>query len=131
VTTRYEGAGAKDTRITVHAAGEEIGDDVVPEGQIALAFSYDEVFYIQGTPGEVAELIGNAERLLKSVIHREETPMTAASQKMYRELAGAIANLAEAIAEGKIPSKDRPGQVALLKNNIDTLQAWTKQGWGS
>jgi hypothetical protein len=57
--------------------------------------------------------------------------MTEASLKMYRELAGAIANQAEAIAEGEIPSKDLPGQVALLKNNIDTLQAWTKQGWGS
>lgn len=57
MTTRYEGAGAKDTRITVIPAGEEIGDDVVPEGQIALAFSYDEVFYLQGTPQQVRELL--------------------------------------------------------------------------
>lgn len=57
MTTRYEGAGAKDTRITVHAAGEEIGADVVPEGQIALAFSYDEVFYLQGKPHEVRQLL--------------------------------------------------------------------------
>jgi hypothetical protein len=51
--------------------------------------------------------------------------------KMYRELAGTIANQAEAIAEGKIPADQLAGQVALLKNNIDTLQAWTKHGWGS
>ena len=57
MSTRYEGAGAKDTRITIHTAGEEIGDDVVPEGQIALAFNYDEVFYLQGKPHEVRELL--------------------------------------------------------------------------
>lgn len=57
MTTRYEGAGAKDTRITIHRAGEEIGEDVVPEGQIALAFNYDEVFYLQGKPHEVRQLL--------------------------------------------------------------------------
>lgn len=57
MTTRYEGAGAKDTRITVHTAGEEIGDDVVPEGQIALAFNYDEVFYLQGRAWDVGQLL--------------------------------------------------------------------------
>ena len=60
MSTRYEGAGAKDTRITVHAAGEEIGDEVVPEGQIALAFNYDEVFYLQGTPGEIMIALAEA-----------------------------------------------------------------------
>jgi hypothetical protein len=68
MSTRYEGAGAKDTRITIHKAGEEIGDDVVDEGQIALAFNYDEVFYLQGTPREVMELLTKAERALESVI---------------------------------------------------------------
>lgn len=76
MTTRYEGAGAKDTRITIHMPETPLGDDVLPEGQIALAFNYDEVFYIQGTPGEVAELIGKAERLLESVIQRQRVGVT-------------------------------------------------------
>ena len=49
MSARYEGAGAKDVKITILKAGEEIGQDVVPEGEIALCFNYDEVFYIQGT----------------------------------------------------------------------------------
>jgi hypothetical protein len=57
MSTRFEGAGAKDTRITIHQAGEEIGDDEVPEGDVVLAFSYDEVFYLQGTAAEVRELL--------------------------------------------------------------------------
>lgn len=57
MSTRFEGAGAKSTRITIHKAGEEIGEDVVPEGQIALAFNYDEVFYLQGKPWEVRQLL--------------------------------------------------------------------------
>jgi hypothetical protein len=68
MSTRYEGAGAKDTRITIHQAGEEIGDDVVPEGQVALAFNYDEVFYIQGTPAEVKALLTKAKLTVESVI---------------------------------------------------------------
>lgn len=60
MTTRYEGAGAKDTRVTIHTAGEEIGDDVIPEGQIAVAFNYDEVFYIQDTPDQVGALLEDA-----------------------------------------------------------------------
>ena len=60
MTTRYEGAGARDTRLTIHAGGEEIGYDEVPEGHIALAFNYDEVFYIQGTPDEVHQLLVDA-----------------------------------------------------------------------
>lgn len=60
MSVRYEGAGAKDTRITILQAGEEIGDDVVPKGQIALCFSYDEVFYIEGTASEVKELLQDA-----------------------------------------------------------------------
>lgn len=72
MTTRYEGAGAKDVRITVLKAGEEIGVDVVPEGQIALCFNYDEVFYLQGTPAEVMTLITKADRALESVIQTQK-----------------------------------------------------------
>ena len=68
MTTRYEGAGASTTRITVHKAGEELGVDVIPEGQIALAFNYDEVFYLQGTPVEVRALLTKAERAVESII---------------------------------------------------------------
>ena len=57
MTVRYEGAGATSTTITVHKAGEEIGEDEVPEGEIALAFNYDEVFYLQGKPWDVAQLL--------------------------------------------------------------------------
>lgn len=57
MSTRYEGAGAKDTTITIVAAGEEIGEDEVPEGQIALCFNYDEVFYLQGRSWEVRKLL--------------------------------------------------------------------------
>ena len=60
MSVRYEGAGAKDTRITIHAAGEEIGDDVIPEGHIALAFNYDEVFYLQGTADDLQTLLVDA-----------------------------------------------------------------------
>lgn len=70
MTVRYEGAGAKDTRITVHKAGEEIGEDEVPEGQIALAFNYDEVFYLQGTPWEITELLYRAQRAVDDVISK-------------------------------------------------------------
>ena len=60
MTVRYEGAGANDTFITVAQAGEEIGADVVPEGQIALCFNYDEVFYIQGKPADLLDLLDQA-----------------------------------------------------------------------
>lgn len=60
MTTRYEGADAKDTRITIIPAGGEIGVDVVPEGQVALCFNYDEVFYLQGTPREVRRVLTDA-----------------------------------------------------------------------
>lgn len=57
MSVRYEGAGAANTTITIHKAGEEIGADEVPEGEIALAFNYDEVFYLQGKPWEVRKLL--------------------------------------------------------------------------
>jgi hypothetical protein len=65
MTTRFEGAGATSTSITIHQAGEEIGEDVVPEGQIALAFNYDEVFYLQGTPAEIGTLLTGAQAALE------------------------------------------------------------------
>lgn len=71
MTTRFEGAGAKDTSITIHKAGEEIGADVVPEGKIALAFNYDEVFYVQGTPDEVGALLVDALARLEASVKSE------------------------------------------------------------
>ena len=65
MSTRYEGAGARDTRVTILRAGEQIGVDTVPKGQIALCFNYDEVFYLQGTPLEIRRLLTNARMLLR------------------------------------------------------------------
>lgn len=73
MSTRYEGAGANDTWITIHAAGEEIGDDVVPEGQVALAFNYDEVFYIQGAVPDLLDLLDQARMELQKVRGGEAT----------------------------------------------------------
>lgn len=53
MSTRFEGAGARDVRFSVLQAGDRVGVDVIPDGQIALCFNYDEVFYLQGTPREV------------------------------------------------------------------------------
>jgi len=64
MTTRYEGAAAKDVKFTILGAGEEIGVDVVPEGQIALCFNYDEVFYIQGTATELVNLLAQGQRTI-------------------------------------------------------------------
>lgn len=69
MTTRYEGAGAGSVRITVVGPGEEIGADVVPEGQMALAFSYDEVFYVQGTREELSRLLS---KCLVALLYSEE-----------------------------------------------------------
>lgn len=60
MSVRYEGAGARDIAVSVALAGEEIGDDVVPEGQMALCLSYDEVFYIVGTQAQVRSLLARA-----------------------------------------------------------------------
>lgn len=60
MTTRYEAAGTGEVRITVFQAGEEVGMDVIPEGQLGLIFNYDEVFYIQGPAGELRELMQEA-----------------------------------------------------------------------
>jgi hypothetical protein len=60
MSVRYEGAGARDVSVFIATAGEEVGDDVVPEGQIALCLSYDEVFYIVGTKAQVSSLLNRA-----------------------------------------------------------------------
>jgi hypothetical protein len=67
MTTRFEGAGAKDTSITILQAGDEVGVDVVPEGQVALCFNYDEVFYLQGTLGEVRRVLNTARMRLREI----------------------------------------------------------------
>lgn len=67
MTTRFEGAGAKDVKVSVLKAGEEVGVDVVPEGQVALAFSYDEVFYIQGTIADVFYVLDRARWELRKI----------------------------------------------------------------
>lgn len=60
MSVRYEGASARYVSISIARAGEEVGDDTVPEGQIALCLSYDEVFYIVGTPEQVSTLLNRA-----------------------------------------------------------------------
>lgn len=60
MSVRYEGAGARGTSVSITPGGEELGDDVVPEGQMALVFSYDEVFYIQGTAEQLRRLLQRA-----------------------------------------------------------------------
>ena len=54
-----------NVRLTVLKGGEEIGDEVVPDGQIALCINYDEVFYIQGTASEVRELLQDARDMIR------------------------------------------------------------------
>lgn len=119
MSTRFEGAGAMDVKVTIAKAGEEIGEDVVPEGQVALVFNYDEVFYIQGTVADLWSLLDRARWQLKH--HNKEQSM----DKNYVELANTIANQAAAIAEGHFHGVSLRAQVALLKNNINTLEAWT------
>jgi len=68
MSVRYEGAYAKDTTVSVAQAGEIVGQDEMPEGQIALLLSYDEVFYIQGTRSEVLDVLIDAlERVVREV----------------------------------------------------------------
>jgi hypothetical protein len=49
-----------------------------------------------------------------------------ASEQQIRELAQAIANQAQAIADGKIPEGQQTyAQAALIHNNADRLLTWT------
>ena len=67
MSVRYEGAGARDVGVSVAQAGEEVGDDIVPEGQLALCFNYDEVFYLVGTAEELDALLGAARASVRFV----------------------------------------------------------------
>lgn len=49
----------------------------------------------------------------------------AATPQQIRELAQAISDQAQAIADGKIPAGRLHAQVARLLGNVDTLKAWT------
>jgi hypothetical protein len=61
MSVRYEGAYAKHTRVSVHGAGAVIGeDDPLAGGQAAVMFSYDEVFYLLGTPAELRKVLTRA-----------------------------------------------------------------------
>ena len=60
MSVRYEGAGARYVSPIVLHAGDEIGEDTVPEGELALCFSYDEVFYVVGTKEELLKLLDRA-----------------------------------------------------------------------
>ena len=66
MSVRYEGAAAEWTHITIHPAGTELADDEISEGNVAVAFNYDEVFYIVGTPEKVQELLEVALDRLKA-----------------------------------------------------------------
>jgi hypothetical protein len=71
MTVRYEGAAAKGVRVTILRAGEEVGVDVVPEGQVALCFNYDEVFYIQGRMEDVFYVLDRARTDLRRIEEEE------------------------------------------------------------
>jgi len=51
MTTRYEGASARDTAVEAVQPGTELGADTL--AQSALVFRYDEVFFVAGTPAEL------------------------------------------------------------------------------
>lgn len=67
MSVRYEGAAARDVGVGVLRAGEEIGDDIVPEGQMAVVFNYDEVFYLVGTAEDLSQVLGAARSLVRYV----------------------------------------------------------------
>lgn len=47
-----------------------------------------------------------------------------ATPEQIKELAQAIANQAQAVADGLIPEEQLFGHVALLRHNADTLKEW-------
>lgn len=68
---RYEGAGADMTRVVVLSAGDEIGDlglDTLSDGEVAVAFIYDEVFFLQGSSESLRRL------LLEALTQLEKLP---------------------------------------------------------
>lgn len=123
MSVRYEGAPAT-SGITMAISGRQVGDDIVPDGQVALIINYDEVFYIQGTVEQVRDFITRADKALRRV-EESRSKQGAHMQKQYMELAQAIAGQAEAIAEGHFEGQSLRAQVAMLKENVNRLEAWT------
>lgn len=60
MSVRFEGAWASGTAVEVAGAGTTLGEDEVAEGHVAVVFSYDEVFYVEGTPDELRTLLQRA-----------------------------------------------------------------------
>ena len=50
MSVRFAGSEALYTSLTIAPAGTWLGEDVVPDGQVALVMDSDEVSYMQGTP---------------------------------------------------------------------------------
>jgi hypothetical protein len=59
VTIRYEGAYAERTIVEAVPAGEELGGDVLDRP--ALAFNYDEVFFVVGSAPELVAFTGRVQ----------------------------------------------------------------------
>lgn len=123
MTVRYEGAPATSS-ISMAISGRQVGEDIIPDKQVALIINYDEVFYIQGTIEEVRDFINRADKALRRV-EESQSKQGVQMQKQYVELAQTIASQAEAIAEGNFEGQSLIAQVALLKENISRLDAWT------
>lgn len=80
MSVRYEGAYAAHTSVEVVGEGAEIGeDDPLPEGQAAVVLSYDEVFYLVGTPTELRKLLTRALWKLAADPEPEEAPRRCAN----------------------------------------------------
>ena len=59
MSVRYEAIDARYATVSVAQEGEELGEDLVGDGKMALVISYDEVVYIEGTRLELLQLIAN------------------------------------------------------------------------
>lgn len=123
MSTRYEGAPATSS-ISMATSGRQVGEDIIPDDQVALIVNYDEVFYIQGTIAQLRDFITRADKALRRV-EESQSKQGRHMQQQYKELAETIAGMAEAIAEGNFEGQSLRAQVALLKENINTLEAWT------
>ena len=56
MSVRFEAASAKDTLVEGAEPGEALGADTLTDP--ALVFNYGEVFFVEGTPAQLVELIG-------------------------------------------------------------------------
>lgn len=54
-----------------------------------------------------------------------DVPAPVVSEEQYREQANGIALLADALAAGRIPTGQRRAAISRLRDQIDTLAAWT------